>query len=67
MRFGVYAILRHTCFCIISIEDESAYSPSVVIHFYQLSRGRLYEAWIAYPADKSYKYNNAIHALNNGT
>ena len=27
--------------------------------------GRLYKAWIAYPADKSLKYNSAIHALNN--
>ena len=29
--------------------------------------GRLYETWIAYPADKSLKHNSAIQALNNRT
>ena len=35
----------------------------------EYTRGRLYmyEAWIAYLADNSLKYNSAIHALNNGT
>ena len=44
------------------------------IHFYFIIvylpdfRSRLYEAWIAYPADKSKKYNSsAIHTLNKGT
>ena len=33
----------------------------------QVTRGQLYEAWIAYPANKSWKHNRLIQAFNNRT
>ena len=38
-----------------------------VDNFILLSRGRLYEARIAYPADKSWKHNRLIQAFSNRT
>ena len=34
---------------------------------FSITRDRLYETWIAYSADKSWKRNSVIQALNNQT